>query len=244
MIRRFAITVEYDGTDFFGWQRQARARTVQEVLENSLVDLNRGNPVIVNGSGRTDSGVHAIGQVAHFDLETILTPETIRNALNAKTPHDICIHNCRETDPSFHARFNAKKRTYLYQLLLVRSVIERRYTWQPEMKFREDLLQSCAELVIGEHDFSRLCRASTESNIKICRIYESEWIKNENMLNYKIVGNRFLHSMVRMIVGTMIEVARGKGSMEDFKALVENLPGDIKPVTAPPQGLFLWKVEY
>ncbi|MCD6440719.1 MAG: tRNA pseudouridine(38-40) synthase TruA [Candidatus Marinimicrobia bacterium] len=244
MIRRFAITVEYDGTDFFGWQRQARERTVQEVLENSLVDLNRGNRVVVNGSGRTDSGVHAIAQVAHFDLETILTPETIRNALNAKTPRDIYIHNCRETDPSFHARFNAKKRTYLYQLLLVRSVIKRRYTWQPEMKFREDLLQSCAKLVTGEHDFSRLCRASTESNIKICRIYESEWIKNENMLNYKIVGNRFLHSMVRMIVGTMIEVARGKGSVEDFKALVENLPGDIKPVTAPPQGLFLWKVEY
>ncbi|HCL00424.1 MAG TPA: tRNA pseudouridine(38-40) synthase TruA [Candidatus Marinimicrobia bacterium] len=244
MIRRFAITVEYDGTDFFGWQRQARERTVQEVLGNGLVDLNRGNRVVVNGSGRTDSGVHAIGQVAHFDLETILAPETIRNALNAKTPRDIYIHNCRETDPSFHARFNAKKRTYLYQLLLVRSVIKRRYTWQPELKFREDLLQRCAELVKGEHDFSRLCRTSTESNTKICRIYESQWIKNENMLYYKIVGNRFLHSMVRMIVGTMEEVARGIGTVEGFRALVENLPGDIKPFTAPPQGLFLWEVEY
>jgi len=243
-IKRYKIAIEYDGTDFCGWQRQNRERTVQQVLEDSLSELNKGQPVTLIGSGRTDSGVHALGQIAHFDLDTTLNVETIRKALNAKTPKDIYVHKCQEADPSFHARFDAKRRTYVYQLLLSPSVITRRYTWQPDVPINEQLLDLCAENVLGEHDFRRLSRASSETESKTCLVYESKWIKNENMLNYTIVGNRFLYSMVRMLVGTMIEVARGKGTPEDFRTLLENSAGNLKPYTAPAQGLFLWKVEY
>ncbi|MBU4445465.1 MAG: tRNA pseudouridine(38-40) synthase TruA [Candidatus Marinimicrobia bacterium] len=243
-VRRYKITIEYDGTDFCGWQRQIRDRTVQQTLEDSLSELNKGQPVTLIGSGRTDSGVHALGQIAHFDLDTTLNAETICKALNAKTPNDIYIHRCQETDPSFHARFGAKKRTYVYQILQSPSVITRRYTWQPDITINERLLDLCAEYVLGEHDFSILSRTSSEAESKTCHVYESKWIKNENMLNYMIVGNRFLYSMVRMLVGTMIEISRGKGTPEDFRALLENSAGNLKPYTAPPQGLFLWKVEY
>jgi tRNA pseudouridine38-40 synthase len=243
-MQRFAIEIEYDGTDFFGWQRQAHKRTVQEILEIALADLNQDRKVTVIGAGRTDAGVHARAQVAHFELATKIAPERIRQALNAKTPRDIYVHKCWETAPDFHARFQARRRTYLYRILLIWSVIQRHYTWQIEFDLNQDDLTDCARFIEGQHDFSKFCRAADQSHPKICTIYESKWIKDENMLYYKIAGDRFLHSMVRMIVGTMVEIARGKGTVTDFQALVDNSKSALKTFTAPPQGLFLWQVEY
>jgi len=243
-VRRFAIKVEYDGTNFYGWQRQAHKRSVQEILETGLADLNQGRKVTVIGAGRTDAGVHARAQVAHFDLTTKLAPERIRKALNAKTPSDIYVHQCWETNTDFHARFQARRRTYLYQILLGRSVVQRHYTWQIEFDLSQDRLVECARLIEGQHDFTRLCRSAAQSRSKICSIYESKWIKEEKMLYYKIVGDRFLHRMVRMLVGTMVEIARGKGIIADFQALIDNSKAALRTFTAPPQGLFLWQIEY
>jgi tRNA pseudouridine38-40 synthase len=244
LLKRYRIVVEYDGSEFYGWQRQNRERTVQQELEEALASLNGNQPVTVIGSGRTDTGVHALGQVAHFNLDTTLPAEMIRNALNAKTGQDMFIHSCIETDADFHARFSARRRYYQYRIILQPSVIQRHYTWQIDYPLELDRLRECAKIVIGDHDFSRLCRASTETELKMCRIYESKWIKNENFLYYTIVGNRFLHSMVRMLVGTMIEVAKGKGEVKDFQHLLHNRECPLKVFTAPARGLFLMQVEY
>jgi len=243
-MQRFRLDLEYDGTDFCGWQRQRAERTVQQELEEALAELNHGQPVILIGSGRTDAGVHALGQVAHFDLETELAAGTLRKALNAKTGPDIYIRDCQAVAADFHARFGARRRTYLYRIGLDRAVLERRTSWQPKPDFAESLLQECAACLPGEHDFTRLSRAAAEPESKICKIYDSKWIKSDNFLNYRIVGNRFLHSMVRMLVGTMITVARGKGRVADFQALVDNRVSALRAVTAPPQGLMLYNVDY
>ena len=243
-MHRFKLNLEYDGTDFCGWQRQRVERTVQQELEEALMELNHGQPVTLIGSGRTDSGVHAVGQVAHFDLNTTLNADTLRKALNAKTGTDIYIRDCSVVAADFHARFGARRRTYIYRICLDRAVLERRTSWQIEKNFAEKGLHECAACLPGEHDFSRLSRVSTEPESKICRIYDSKWIKSDNFLNYKIVGNRFLYSMVRMLVGTMITVARGKGRVADFQALVENRDSELNAFTAPPQGLMLHQVDY
>jgi len=228
MKRRFRIDIEYDGTNYCGWQRQTNGCSIQFAIEEALKPLNKNQQVTVIGSGRTDSGVHALNQVAHFDLETSLSTESIKDALNARTPEDILIHECKEVDSSFHARFSAVKRTYIYQVLEKPSAINRYYSWLPPFEFDFFILTKCAKLVEGKHDFTSLCRSATESKSKVCIVYESEWIKKEEMLIYKIAGNRFLHSMVRMLVGTMMEVARGKYTISDFKNLLENEPGEMQ----------------
>ena len=217
---------------------------MQQELEDALTALNHGQPVTVIGSGRTDAGVHALGQVAHFDLDTNLPEETIQNALNATTGQDIQIHSCGAVAGDFHARYAARRRHYQYHIYQEPSVIQRRYSWQIGNHLDISLLNTCAGMVIGEHDFSRLSRASAETELKICQIFDSKWIKNEKFLNYLITGNRFLHSMVRMLVGTMIEVARGRGSLDDFALLLENQQSPLKVFTAPAKGLFLKRVEY
>jgi len=244
VLQRFRLNLEYDGTDFRGWQRQRRERTVQQEMEEALAELNHGQPVTLIGSGRTDAGVHALGQVAHFDLDTNLDAATLRKALNAKTGVDIYIRDCCPVEADFHARFGARRRTYVYRICLNRVVLERRTSWQTDDRFDENTLHECAACLPGEHDFTRLSRAAAEPESKICIIYDSKWIKGDNFLNYTIIGNRFLHSMVRMLVGTMATVARGKGQVADFQALVENRASGMTAVTAPPQGLFLQKVDY
>lgn len=238
------MILEYDGTEFHGWQRQRGERTVQQEIEDALAELNRGVPVTVIGAGRTDAGVHALGQVAHFDLETRLTPTILRQALNAKTGADIQIRECLPVQPDFHARFDARCRYYRYRICRRRAVLERRTSWQIERDFDVATLRECALLIRGEHDFSRLSRVSRLGESKICRIYDSQWIKSENFLNYTIAGNRFLHSMVRILVGTMLMIAQGKGSVRDFQHLIANRPSSLQIYNAPPQGLTLMRVEY
>lgn len=217
---------------------------MQQEIEDALTALNHDVPVTVIGAGRTDAGVHALGQVAHFDLETRLTTTEICRALNAKTAADIHIRECVPVAPDFHARYSARRRCYRYRICRQRAVLERRSSWQTERDFHFAILQECADYVLGEHDFSRLSRQAQERDLKICRIYDSQWIQNENFVNYTITGNRFLHSMVRILVGTMIMVARGKGSVPDFQDLVANRPSHLKIFKAPPQGLTLMGVEY
>ncbi len=236
--------MEYDGTDYCGWQRQKGDRSIQATLESALQEINRGEPVGIIGAGRTDSGVHAFGQVAHFELDTRLLPSDIRNALNAKTPRDILVHDCQEVAEDFHARYSARRRRYIYKVLTRRSAIGRSYSWQLEFEPDIEVLARCAELVLGEHDFTSLSRASAEVDSKICLIYESRWSREEDMLLYTIQGNRFLYSMVRLLVGTMMEVSRGRYSPEDFENLLGNKAVGVQLYKAPAQGLFLLNVEY
>lgn len=244
MKQRFCLKIEYDGTNYCGWQRQADKPTIQAIIEDSLKPLNGERAVTVIGAGRTDSGVHAREQVAHFDLETKLAPATIARALNATLPPDIRIRECQPVADNFHARFDAVRRCYKYQILTQPSVFERHFTWYPAYQFDEELLQSCADSLLGEHDFTRLCKASAESTNKVCHIFASYWEKTGNKLVYTITANRFLHSMVRMLVGSMTEVSRHKYPLTAFKNLLGKNGDTMQVYTAPAKGLILWAVEY
>lgn len=244
MVRRFRINLQYDGTDYCGWQRQLNDRSVQAELETALKPLNQDDPVTVIGAGRTDSGVHAMRQTAHFDLQTELPAETIKNALNATLPDDIQIDECQEAVADFHARFSAVRRTYRYQIAVRREVFRRRYVWVVSYPFDPELLKACAGLVPGKHDFTALCRTATKAENKICTVYESGWEWQNDLLIYTVTANRFLHSMVRMLVGSMLEVARGKYPVSAFKKLLGNDGTGMQVYTAPAQGLMLWNVKY
>jgi tRNA pseudouridine38-40 synthase len=244
MKRRFKIIIQYDGTAYCGWQRQNKDRSIQAEIETALAPLNHNNSVTVIGAGRTDSGVHAICQTAHFDLDSELPAETIRNALNATLPDDIYIDECQETEENFHARFMALQRTYRYQIATKPDVFRRHYVWVVNYPFDVALLNECAGLVPGEHDFTALCRTTTETENKICKVYESVWTWQNDLLSYTVTANRFLHSMVRMLVGSMMEIARGKYQVAAFKNLLGNDGTGMQVYTAPAQGLILWNVKY
>lgn len=244
MLRRFKIVVEYDGTNYCGWQRQKRGVTIQELIEEALLPLNDGKRVKVTGAGRTDAGVHALGQVAHFDLRTELEPEKIKIVINANTPKDIYVVKCEEVDKSFHARFSARKREYIYRIARRYSPFDRLFSWCPPYELDTGKLHGCSELVVGRKEFVRFCKSTCKARSKECIVFESFWEEAERFLEYHISANRFLQSMVRMLVGTMVEVARGRYTVEDFKNLLENKANEVQVLTAPARGLFLKEVVY
>jgi tRNA pseudouridine38-40 synthase len=243
-LKRFRFKVEYDGSNYAGWQVQNNDPTVQGEIEKALKDFNDGKLIRIHGAGRTDAGVHAFGQVAHFDFKTKLPPRAFENAINAKTPPDIFVYDCQEVKPEFHSRFDAVKRTYIYKVMTRFSPLHRNYYWYVKAKLDFDKLQQCAAMIIGEHDFESFCRTADQSSSKVCFIYNSVWKKEDNLLTYRVAGTRFLHSMVRMLVGTMIEVARGKRSVEKFRQMLSTTTIDPVRYTAPAHGLYLAKVEY
>jgi tRNA pseudouridine38-40 synthase len=245
MSRRFKINIEYDGTNYCGWQKQKENCSIQFLIENAIAPLKNGEAITVVGSGRTDAGVHAINQVAHFELDTKLQPGNIKKAINARTPKDILVRHCEEVDKSFHARFSAKKRIYLYLICKDSSVFYRNYTWQPKFDYDFSKLVECSKLILGEHDFTSFCSSSDESESRVSTIYEAKWDRKEKFIYFKISATRFLHSMVRMLVGTMMEVARGKYDLGEFKLLVGGKKLEkVHIYTAPSNGLFLYNIEY
>ncbi|HDN60155.1 MAG TPA: tRNA pseudouridine(38-40) synthase TruA [Candidatus Marinimicrobia bacterium] len=245
MLRRFKIVIEYDGTNYFGWQKQKKGETIQELIERALLPLNGGRRgVRITGAGRTDAGVHALGQVAHFDMETELDPGTIKIVINANTPKDIYVTRCEEVDKSFHARFSAKRRKYIYRIARRYSPFDRLFSWCPPYELDTEKLHKCSKLVVGKREFVRFCKSTCKAKSKECVVFESFWKEGERFLEYHISANRFLQSMVRMLVGTMIEVARGRYTVEDFKNLLENKTNEVQVLTAPAKGLFLKEIIY
>ena len=239
----YKLTISYDGTDFFGWQRQKNGRTIQEEIENSLIKIFKTDSINLIGSGRTDSGVHALRQVANFKVNTKMNEEQIQLAINAIICKDIRITNCKIVDDNFHSRYSAIKRKYIYKISQETSPFNMRYSWHIYNNIKYDLLVELAKLVIGKKDFSNFCKNSSMKENNKCEIFESEWIFKNSEFQYEICGNRFLHHMVRMLVGTMIEVSKNKISVNQFEDMI-NL-GNPKPVfTAPPNGLFLSKIYY
>ncbi len=240
---RFKITLQYDGADYFGWQMQASERTVQGEVEACIAPFNDNNRVKVIGAGRTDTGVHAWGQVAHFDLKTELDTCTLTDAFNARLPNDIYVTDLRVVPGDFHARYSAKVRHYRYQCLMSVDILMRNQTWIID-DLSVDHLQQCVELIKGEHDFKSFCKSNPEVNHTRCIIYHTAWINDEKMLTFRISGNRFLHHMVRYLVGSMVAVAQRRLSLEEFKMLLNQPNKNVHIFKAPAQGLILEKVDY
>ena len=219
---RYKIIVAYDGTNFEGWQIQKNSRTVQGVIEDALKIINNNKSIKIFGSGRTDSGVHAIAQVAHFDFDFKERPEfDLKNAINGNLPHEIRITNYVKVPSNFHARFSALSRSYKYKLRTNDYIFDNNYTWRVG-KLNLSLLNELASMIIGTHDFTSFSKISSNLNSRKCNIYESSWYKKDYLLVYKITGNRFLHHMVRYLVGTMVEVSRGNYKKENFINLINN----------------------
>jgi len=211
-------------------------KILNEIFMNQKINLI--------GSGRTDAGVHANSQIANIALETTMAPNQIKNAINRKLPNDIYIHDCQIVPDSFHARFSAIKREYNYYIISDYSTTKRFYTWFCKWPLDYDKLTECSNLLIGQHDFSLFSKASSETENKICTIYISDWIKDNDMLVYNIKANRFLQHMVRLLVGTMIEVSRGRIALIDFKRMLDCKKTKFTAVRAPANGLFLHNIYY
>lgn len=242
-MRTIAIVFEYDGTDFLGWQMQATGRTVQSVVEGALRMLLQED-LRVTAAGRTDTGVHAIGQVAHFKTDSVLSCDRIKRGLNGLLPDDVTVHSAQEVSEGFHARFSAVERQYRYRILLRSSALQRRYAWFVAYRLEVAALRLACAPLVGLHDFTSFCQTAASEGGAICEIRRLEWTEEEDELRLDIAANRFLHHMVRTLVGTAIEVGRGRWDAERVHRMLEAKDRRLAGPTAPAHGLCLMRVRY
>lgn len=247
-VRTVQLVLHYDGAEFAGWQRQSTARTVQGVLEAALARLC-AEPVTALGSGRTDAGVHARGQAVGVRVPERWTPPELRRALNAVLPGDVWVAAAHEMTPEFHARYDATARAYSYLVGLdeeAASPFRRRYEWAFRRPVDLELLARAAALVVGEHRFRAFAVRGTapEHDEHICRVLRAHWRTRPGGLAFEIEANRFLHHMVRFLVGTMIDVASGRRPLEDVAALLVATDNRGVSAPAPAHALFLERVHY
>jgi tRNA pseudouridine38-40 synthase len=243
MLRNIKLEIEYDGTDFYGWQVQPKLRTVQGEIEDKLSVILQQKVDLI-GAGRTDVGVHALGQVANFKTENRLEVEAILRGLNGLLPDDIVIKNAEEVDLDFNSRYSAKSRVYHYRIFLGRTAILRRYVWEVSYTLNLDTLFQATCKIEGKHDFSSFCVAESAKENNVCKVMEAVWKQSEHEMIFTIEADRFLHTMVRSLVGTLIEVGRGYFSVEDFVNIMEAKDRKKAGPTAPACGLYLVEVRY
>tara|TARA_B110000438_G_scaffold48739_1_gene49143 strand:- start:1014 stop:1748 length:735 start_codon:yes stop_codon:yes gene_type:complete len=240
---RYKITIQYDGLSFSGFQSQKNLNTIQDKIEYSLSFLNKNNLIRVLGASRTDAGVHALGQVAHFDLDIELSLDAIKRALNARLPSEIRIIDIVEVDSKFHSRFDAIKKEYLYQCSLTDNpLLSKNHFIVKKIDF--DILEDIQGELLGKHNFLSFSKFDIDKKNTICEIFKSKWILEDGKLFYIIEGNRFLHHMVRYLVGTMIGCMDKKISKKDFLSLLDNPIKDGKLLKAPAHGLILNRIFY
>jgi len=240
---RYKITIQYDGLDFSGFQSQKNLNTIQDKIEYSLSFLNENNLIRLSGASRTDSGVHALGQVAHFDLDTDLSLNAIKRAINARLPVEIRIIDIIEVDNQFHSRFDAIKKEYLYQCCLTDNpLLAKNHFIVKKINF--EILKDLETELLGKHDFLSFSKFDIEKKNTICEIFKSKWTLEDDKLFYIIEGNRFLHHMVRYLVGTMIGCMEGKITKKDFLSLLDNPIKNAKLFKAPAHGLILNRIFY
>ncbi|AUZ37002.1 tRNA pseudouridine(38-40) synthase TruA [Bacillus stercoris] len=244
---RLKCTISYDGHLFNGYQVQPGKRTVQDELEKALAVLHKSKERIpVVSSGRTDSGVHAAGQVIHFDTPLAIPAERWPYALNALLPDDIAVKQAEIADDGFHARFSAVKKEYRYFVYTEKhpDVFKRHYAYHFSYRLNVQDMREAAKHLIGTHDFTSFCAAKTEVQDKVRTIYELDWTETDDGLQMRITGSGFLYNMVRIIVGTLLDAGIGKISPDDVKTMLEAKDREAAGRTAPGHGLYLWNVYY
>ena len=237
------LIIEYDGTDFCGWQRQPDVRTVQADIEAALEKILQ-HPITLIGSGRTDVGVHALGQVAHVIVEKEISSPELQRSLNGVLPPDIRIRTVETVADDFHARFSAKSRFYRYRIAKFQRAVERQYVWFYGSALDVEKMNKVAKVFVGTHDFRSFSKLNKELDNFDCTVSEAEWIETDNELWFNITANRFLHKMVRTIVGTLVDVGRNKLPGTEIEKILKAKNREEAGITAPAHGLFLLKVEY
>lgn len=243
---RVRCIVSYDGTHFSGYQVQPQKRTVQGEIEEVLFKLHKGQPIKVHASGRTDAGVHAVGQVFHFDTHLTIPEERWPYAINSLLPEDIVIVEASYVDEHFHARFDTTAKEYRYQIDQQKmiNVFKRNYSFHYPYKLDISAIRRACTHLCGTHDFTSFCVAKTEVEDKVRTIYSIEVIENEKEIIFRFIGNGFLYNMVRILVGTLLDVGQGKINADQIPTILEGRNRSLSGKTVPGYGLYLWKVHY
>lgn len=244
-MKNVKLTIEYDGTNFSGWQIQPNARTIQEDIEKGLKKIIK-KQIKINGSGRTDAGVHALGQVANFKDEFTIPIEKIPRALNAVLPDDISIKEAIEVPENFHARYSAKGKRYIYKIYngQLRSALLRNHAYFTAYTLNVEKMKEAAKHFTGEHDFKGFMASRTSVKNTVRTIYDIKLYEKDNLLIIEAKGNGFLYNMVRIITGTLIDIGRGKIDDKDLPNIIKSCKRERAGHTAPPQGLYLSQVYY
>ena len=244
-MRNIKITIEYDGTNYHGWQIQPNAITIQAAIQDALAKITKTQTQII-GAGRTDTGVHAAGQVANFHTHSQMSPTAFQKALNATLPRDIVITAVEEVSPDFHARFSAVSRTYRYTILnrAYPSALLRSSTYFfPEPIDVQDADIACRSLS-GERDFSSFQRSGSERINPICEIYECRCWREQNFVYFEVEADAFLRGMVRAIVGTILKLHDKEDGVNQLRGVLDARNRSMAGASVPPHGLSLLRVKY
>ncbi len=244
--RHFKLIIEYDGTDYCGWQRQKTDPSIQATIETAIARMTR-TTVTLHGSGRTDAGVHALGQCAHFSCPTRLGSQEVLKGLNSLLPTDIAIQACEEVGPAFHARYDVRHKTYRYRVLNrpVRAAVDRRYAWHIYRPLDLAAMNAAAGHLEGRHDFKAFESTGSPRAHTVRQVLAARWRRTEDHeLHFDISADGFLKFMVRNIVGTLVAVGRGKIEPAAVRSILASRDRRRAGATAPPHGLFLVEVVY
>lgn len=243
---RVKLVVAYDGTNYCGWQVQPNGITVQQVLNDTLSELF-GQTIQVVGASRTDAGVHALGNVCAFDVDTRMPGEKIAYALNQRLPEDIVIQESAEVPEDFHPRFSKSDKTYEYRILNRRFAVPtiRNTTYFFHHPLDVEKMQQAADVLVGEHDYTSFASAHSQTNTFVRTIYEISVTRSvDDIITIRVRGNGFLYNQVRIIAGTLIQIGTGLKNVEDMPRILEGRNRELAGPTAPPEGLTLIHISY
>lgn len=241
---RFKLTIEYEGTRYSGWQVQNNTRTVQGDIMSAIETATKTRDFEFYGAGRTDAGVHALGQVAHLDVHTMLAPQILRMKINDELPPDIHIRHIDKTQKQFHARFDAVSRQYLYQISRRRTAFGKKHVWWIKDMLDIEKMRSTSRIFTGLRDFRSFTRDDPDEKSTTSKIEEVRLEEVGSLILIRVRGSHFLWKMVRQLVGVMAEVGRGKMDISEVHGFFEGNSSTPATLTAPPSGLFLEKVYY
>jgi tRNA pseudouridine38-40 synthase len=239
----YKLTLQYDGTKYAGWQIQENALSIQEVIKSSIQQIIQEDVNLI-GAGRTDAGVHALGQVANFTLNKELDLHRFKYSLNSVLPDDISINSIEPTGENFHARFSAKKRSYIYLLSNQKSPFYNRYSYDYYSELNSEKLNNISSVLIGSKDFTSFSKNNPEVQNKNCKVFEARWRKQKNLFIFYIEANRFLYGMVRAIVGTLLKAHSSENPIDYMEKIFEKKSRDAAADAVPAKGLFLYKIKY
>ena len=244
-MRNIKITIEYDGKDFNGWQKQPEKLNIQGEIERAIEIITKEKVNLI-GSGRTDAGVNALNQIANFKIENDISIEKIPYALNSQLKKSIRVKKAEVVDDRFNSRYNAKKKTYIYTINNSEqgTAIYRYMQYHYPIKLDENKMNEAAKYFIGEHDFKAFKASGTSSKSSVRTIYEAKVVREGELIKIILTGNGFLYNMARIIAGTLVEVGEGKINPEDVKNIIDSRDRKNAGRTLPPTGLCLYNVEY